>query len=128
MSNSLNPSIHTAANLDQLSAKAVKTIETNHPYSMIIYANETVHYDGFSQDGPEIEIKEFQIIFIDPSTTNINDEPDSKDIYTYMTYYKEYILASENEPEYEVIQCNYHDELDYRILRHPWTGDDVDYE
>jgi len=99
-----------------LSTKAQQTIQTNHSNAQILYANESVHYDGFSEFGPEIEIAELHIMLLNPTAPPTDTHPK----YTYMTYHKEYLLDTEIEPPYDVIQCIHRDIYDVAIFHdHP---------
>ena len=109
---------HTATTAT-LSAKAQEAIQRNHPNAQILYANESVHYDGFSEFGPEIEIAELHLILLNPTAA-----PQTHPKYTYMTYHKEYLLGIENEPHHEIIQCIHRDVYDVVIFHHPWTDHD----
>ena len=107
-----------------MSQKAQEAIQTNHPNAQILYANESVHYDGFSEFGPEIEIAELHLIFLNPPSPATTD---NRPKYTYMTYHKEYLLDTEIEPPYHVvIQCIHRDIYDTDIFHHPWTDHDHD--
>jgi hypothetical protein len=122
MSNSNISDNTTTATTAPLSQKAQEIIHRNHPNAQILYANESVHYDGFSEFGPEIEIAELHLILLNPSTTPTNRPPK----YTYMTYHKEYLLGTETEPRHEIIQCIHRDIYDIAIFHHPWTDHDHD--
>jgi hypothetical protein len=100
-----------------MSQKAQEIIRTNHPNAQILYANESVHYDGFSEFGPEIEIAELHLILLNPSPA-APATTDNRPKYTYMTYHKEYLLDIENEPHHEIIQCIHRDIYDVAMFHH----------
>ena len=103
-----------------ISPEAQQLLDSHYSNCVIIYRNENIRYDGFSEFGPEIEICNFYIIFLHPSNTNNINK------YTYMTYYKEYLIGIETEPEYQVIECNYHDHIDENLF-YLWTiKNDID--
>lgn len=90
-------------NLDYLSQYAIDSIRNHYKNDMALikYTNESVKYDGYGCDGPEIEIRTLNVIIQDHYKFNKNTNTYNV-VYRYDTFICEYIISCEDIPPYRI--------------------------